>query len=129
MKGLKTIQSDFSVTETVEILKKAIENQGWHLFAHIDHAKQAQKNGLKLRPTQVILFGNPKIGTLLMQDQQSAAIDLPVKALVYEDEKGRVLISYNTTTWLRERHQLTDEATIKTISTVLKTVCHAACEK
>lgn len=88
MKGLKTIHSDFSVTETVKILKKAIEKQGWHLFAHIDHAKQAQDNGLQLRPTQVILFGNPKVGTLLMQDQQAAAIDLPVKALVYEDEKN-----------------------------------------
>lgn len=126
MKGLKTIQSDFSVTETVEILKKAIEKQGWHLFAHIDHAKQARENGLQLRPTQVILFGNPKIGTLLMQNQQLAAIDLPVKALVCEDENKRVLIAYNTTTWLRERHRLTDEATIKKISTVLKSVCHSA---
>lgn len=129
MKGLKTLQSDFSVTETVEILKKAIEKQGWHLFAHINHAKQAQNKGLQLRPTQVLLFGNPKVGTLLMQDQQSAAIDLPVKALVYEDEKGRVLIAYNTTTWLRERHQLTDEITIKEISTVLKNVCNSASKK
>lgn len=129
MKGLKTIQSDYSVTETVEILKKAIEKQGWHLFAHIDHAKQAADKGLKLRPTQVILFGNPKIGTLLMQDQQAAAIDLPVKALVYKDDKKGVFIAYNTTTWLRERHQLTDEATIKEISSVLKNVCHSASKK
>lgn len=129
MKGLKTIQSDFPIKETVEILKHAIEKQGWHLFAHIDHAKQAQNKGLQLRPTQVILFGNPKVGTLLMQNKQLAAIDLPVKALVYEDEKKRVLIAYNTTTWLRERHQLTDEATIKTISTVLKNVCHSASKK
>lgn len=126
MKGLKTIQSDYSVTETVEILKKAIEKQGWHLFSHIDHSKQAADKGLKLRPTQVILFGNPKIGTLLMQDQQAVAIDLPVKALVYEDEKECVLIAYNTIDWLKERHQLTDETTIKKISFVLKSVCHSA---
>lgn len=129
MKGLKTIQSDYSVTETVEILKKAIGKQGWHLFSHIDHAKQAADKGLKLRPTQVILFGNPKIGTLLMQNQQAAAIDLPVKALVYEDEKECVLIAYNTTDWLKERHQLTDETTIKKISSVLKSVCHSASKK
>lgn len=129
MKGLKTIQSDFSVEETVEILKKEIGKQGWHLFAHIDHAKEAQKKGLQLRPTQVILFGNPQIGTLLMQDQQTAAIDLPAKALVYEDEKKRVLIVYNTTDWLRERHQLRDEATIKKISSVLEDVCQSAVKK
>lgn len=129
MKGLKTIQSDFSVKETIEILIKAIEKEGWHLFAHIDHSNQAQDKGLRLRPTQVILFGNPKVGTLLMQDQQSVAIDLPVKALVYEDERGRVLIGYNTTDWLRERHQLTDQATIKIISHVLERVCHSASKK
>ena len=83
MNGLKTATSEIPVKETVDRMISVIEQQGWHLFARIDHAEQARKKGLELRPTELILFGNPEIGTLLMQDCQLAAIDLPMKALAW----------------------------------------------
>lgn len=129
MTGLKSMVSDFSVKETVDRMIKKIEEKGWHIFAHIDHAKQALDKGIELRPTRVVLFGNPKIGTLLMQDVQSVAIDLPVKALVWEDEKGRVQVAYNTMSWLKERHGLTDETTIKNIGKILENVCQYAAKR
>ncbi|MGB3345530.1 MAG: DUF302 domain-containing protein [Aequorivita sp.] len=126
IESLKTIQSDFPVKETVNRLIQKIEEKEWHIFAHIDHAKEARNKGLELRPTQVILFGNPKIGTLLMQDQQSVAIDLPIKALVWEDKDGQVMVAYNTVDWLKERHRLTDDNTLKIIDKILESVCHFA---
>ncbi len=126
MTGLKSMISDFSVMETENRLIKRIEQKGWHVFARIDHAKQATENGLELRPTRVVLFGNPKVGTLLMQDEQSAAIDLPVKALIWEDEKGSVQVAYNTMSWIKERHGLTDVVTIKNIREILEDVCYYA---
>ncbi|MDD3722381.1 MAG: DUF302 domain-containing protein [Lutibacter sp.] len=86
MDGLKITTSNFSVTETVNRIVAQIEKEGWHVFARIDHAKEAHGKGLELRPTELILFGNPEIGTLLMQNQQISAIDLPMKILVLEDE-------------------------------------------
>ncbi len=126
MKGLKIFQSDFPVEETVNRLIHKIEEAGWHVFARIDHSKQARDEGLELRPTQVVLFGNPLVGTLLMQDKQTAAIDLPVKALVWRDDEGKILVAHNTTAWLKDRHQLTDDATVKKIGEVMESVCHFA---
>lgn len=126
MKGLHTFRSQYSVTRTADRIEKQIEAEGWHLFARIDHAGEAKKKGVELRPTEVVLFGNPSIGTMLMQDQQTAAIDLPVKALVWEDEDGTVTIGYNTTDWLQERHQLTNEETLNQIAAVLDRVCSMA---
>ncbi|MGH8801328.1 MAG: DUF302 domain-containing protein [Casimicrobiaceae bacterium] len=100
-----------------------IEQQGWHLFARIDHADHARRKGLELRPTELILFGNPEIGTLLMQDHQLTAIDLPMKALAWEDEQGQVRIAHNTVQWLKQRHELTDEATLQAIAAILAKVC------
>lgn len=123
MDGIKTLKSNYSVKETVKNIIQKIGDEGWHVFAHIDHAAEAKKKGLKLRPTEVILFGNPKIGTLLMQSNQSVAIDLPMKAMVWEDEGGIVYIGYNTTEWLRNRHHLMNDSTIQTISEVVERVC------
>ncbi|MEO6907303.1 MAG: DUF302 domain-containing protein [Abditibacteriaceae bacterium] len=123
---MKIIQSEFSAQETGDRLVEKIGDEGWHVFAIIDHAKQAQDKGLDLRPTQVVLFGNPHIGTLLMQDQQTSAIDLPAKVLIWEDENADVLIAYNTSDWLKERHQLTDDATVQKIGEVLESVCQFA---
>lgn len=128
MHGLNTATSDFSVEETIDRMVAAIEEEGWHLFARIDHAKEARKKQLTLRPTELILFGNPEIGTLLMQDNQVAAIDLPMKALVWEDAEGCVRIACNRLTWLKERHQLTDEKTMKKIDEVIKRICGSATE-
>lgn len=122
MNSLKTTISDFSVAETVKRMAGQIEKEGWHLFAHIDHAGEAQKKGLKLRPTELILFGNPEIGTLLMQDQQISAIDLPMKALAWEDEDGRIHVACNDPKWLKQRHGLTDDETIGKIAKVVENI-------
>ena len=129
MDGLKIISSDFPIAETVNRMVEQIKKQGWHLFARIDHAKEAKKKGLTLRPTELILFGNPEIGTLLMQDQQISAIDLPMKILVWENEEGQVHIASIDLTWLKERHGLTDSATIGKIAQIVENVCRAGSKK
>lgn len=123
MNGLKTATSVFPVKETIDRMLAIIEEQGWHLFARIDHAELAHKKGLELRPTELILFGNPEIGTRLMQDRQLAAIDLPMKVLVWEDEQGQVRIACNDMQWLKARHGLTNVATLRAIDEVLTKVC------
>ena len=129
MNSLKTIKSDFSVTESVNKMAGQIEEEGWHIFARIDHSKQAQRNGLDLRPTELILFGNPEIGTLLMQDQQMSAIDLPMKVLTWEDENGEVYVTVNNLDWLKERHGLTDDNTIRKIAKVVENICKRGTQK
>lgn len=126
MNGLKTTTSDVSVPETMDRMVTQIEKEGWHLFARIDHAKEAREKGLELRPTELILFGNPEIGTKLMQDRQISAIDLPMKALAWEDEEGQTRIACNDMEWLQKRHNLTDSETIKSIAEVISEVCQAA---
>jgi uncharacterized protein (DUF302 family) len=126
MNGLNIATSEFAVKETIDRIVSVIEEQGWHLFARIDHAEHARKKGLTLRPTELILFGNPEIGTLLMQDRQLAAIDLPMKALAWEDEQGQVRIAHNSLQWLKQRHGLSDAATLRVIEEVLAKVCASA---
>src|SRR5438552_2034946 len=88
--GLVTLPSAHSAAETVERLKALLTKKGILLFAHIDHAAEAKNVGLHLRPTQVLIFGNPQAGTPLMQSQQTIGLDLPLRALVWEDEAGKV---------------------------------------
>lgn len=106
--GLITVQSRFGVTETIDRLVETVERAGLLVFARIDHAAGARSVETSLRPTQLLIFGNPKGGTPLMQDRQLAGIDLPVKALAWEDEQGKVWLSYNDAHWLAERHGLGD---------------------
>ncbi|MER9055380.1 DUF302 domain-containing protein [Mesorhizobium sp. M0213] len=106
--GLITVQSRFGVTETIDRLVETVERAGLLVFARIDHAAGARSVETSLRPTQLLIFGNPKGGTPLMQDRQLAGIDLPVKALAWEDEQGEVWLSYNDARWLAERHGLGD---------------------
>jgi uncharacterized protein (DUF302 family) len=129
MNDLKTTTSDVSVTEAVDRMVTQIETEGWHLFARIDHAKEARQKGLELRPTELILFGNPEIGTKLMQDQQISAIDLPMKALVWQDEQGQTRMACNDIKWIKERHGLTDDETIDKIAGVVESVCSVATQK
>ena len=104
--GLITVASRFDVGETLDRLTAAITAAGLLVFARIDHAKNAGVVGLELRPTELLIFGNPKGGTPLMQDKQTAGIDLPVKALAWEDEHGKVWLTYNQAAWLAARHGL-----------------------
>jgi uncharacterized protein (DUF302 family) len=104
--GLITVASSFSVHETIERLVSFATSHGLAVFARIDHADGAAKAGLPLRPTELVLFGNPKGGTPLMQDRQTAGIDLPLKALAWEDADGKVWLTYNEAAWIAQRHGL-----------------------
>ncbi|TGQ47907.1 DUF302 domain-containing protein [Mesorhizobium sp. M00.F.Ca.ET.216.01.1.1] len=106
--GLITVESCFGVTETIDRLTEVVTRAGLLVFARIDHAAGARDVGASLRPTELLIFGNPKGGTPLMQDRQLAGIDLPVKALAWEDAQGKVWFSYNDAHWLAERHGLGD---------------------
>lgn len=102
--GLVNIKSDHSVKETADRLEKIVQQKGMTLFDRIDHAAGAHKVGKALRPTELIIFGNPQVGTPLMQCGQSMGIDLPQKALIWEDEGGQVWFSYNEPGYLAQRH-------------------------
>jgi uncharacterized protein (DUF302 family) len=104
--GLISLQSHHSAKETADRFESIIEDKGLTLFARIDHQQNAAKVNLSLRPTEVLIFGNPKIGTLLMQCTQSIAIDLPQKVLVTEDAENRVWLSYNNPKYLKTRHNI-----------------------
>ncbi|WP_376704332.1 DUF302 domain-containing protein [Mesorhizobium sp. ISC25] len=106
--GLIRVQSRFGVTETIDRLVETVERAGLLVFARIDHAAGARSVEASLRPTELLIFGNPKGGTPLMQDRQLAGIDLPVKALAWEDEQGKVWLSYNDAHWMADRHGLGD---------------------
>lgn len=108
--GLITVASRFSVSETLDRLTTVLTEAGLRVFARINHASGAQEVGLSLRPTELLIFGHPRGGTPLMQDQQTAGIDLPVKALAWEDEEGSVWLTYNEAAWLATRHELGAES-------------------
>jgi uncharacterized protein (DUF302 family) len=131
MKGLITIQSDYSVKETINRLASIVESKGLTVFARIDHAGNAEKQGLQLRPTELIIFGNPKAGTILMQDKQTAGIDLPVKALAWQDEAGKIWLTYNDTKWIADRHGLMEKSypILKAIEEGMTLVVNAAAKK
>lgn len=104
--GLVTVASVWSVAETIDRLQNMIIDAGLLVIARIDHAGNAARVGLDLRPTVLLIFGNPLGSTPLMRDRQTVGIDLPVKALAWEDKDGRVWLTYNRTSWLAERHGL-----------------------
>jgi uncharacterized protein (DUF302 family) len=97
--------SPHSVPETIQRLSALLKSKGVAIFALIDHRGEAEKAGLKMRPTQLLIFGNPKGGTPLMLAAPSTAIDLPLKALVWEDADGKVWLSYNSPDYLQQRHR------------------------
>ena len=108
IEGLTSIQSRFDPKETMDRLDAEIRAQRMTVFARIDHAGGAAVVGLKLRPTELIIFGNARGGTPLMQSAQTVGIDLPLKALVWQDAAGKTWISYNEPGWIAERHGITD---------------------
>ena len=104
--GIIDKPASHSVDETVEKLKGMLRDKGITLFALIDHSGEAEKAGIKMRPTKLLIFGSPKAGTPLMLAAPSSAIDLPLKILIWEDARGKVWVSYNSAAYLQERHNL-----------------------
>jgi uncharacterized protein (DUF302 family) len=107
--GLVQVASRYSVEETVARLQTAFAEKGMQVFAVIDHSGEAEKVGLKMRPTKVVIFGSPKGGTPLMVAAPSLAIDLPLKALVAQDGDGKVSVTYNSPEYLQNRHGVPGE--------------------
>jgi uncharacterized protein (DUF302 family) len=102
--GIQSLPSAHSVDETVARLKNILEARGVALFALIDHSGEAEKAGMKMPSTKLLIFGNPTAGTPLMLASPAAAIDLPLKILIAEDASGQVLVSWNDPVWLQQRH-------------------------
>ena len=104
--GLVDLQSQFSVQETIDRYAAAAEKAGMRIFTRVDHAAGAAGVGKPLRPTTLLIFGNPKVGTELMLGDQRAGIDLPMKALAWQDAEGKVWLSYNQPDYLFRRHHI-----------------------
>lgn len=129
-KGLITLQSNHSVQDTADKLVETIESKGMKVFAQVDHQKNALGANLSLRPTQVVMFGNPKAGTPLMNCEQTVAIDLPQKILISEDAQQRVWLSYNDPQYLKDRHNIKGcDMVIDNISKALDSISQAAVAK
>ena len=102
--GMIDLPSPYSVPDTLARLESILKERGVSVFARVDHSGEAVKAGLAMRPTQLLIFGSPKGGTPLMVAAASVAIDLPLKALAWEDERGKVWLSYNDPEYLQQRH-------------------------
>jgi uncharacterized protein (DUF302 family) len=109
--GIIDLSSRYSVPETLARLQSILKEKDIKVFALVDHSGEADKAGLKMRPTQLLIFGNPKGGTPLMVAAPRLAIDLPLKALAWEDADGKVWLSYNSPEYLQERHGFSAELT------------------
>jgi uncharacterized protein (DUF302 family) len=104
--GMQHLSSPYSVLETLKRVESVLQEKGLTIFCRIDHSGEAEKVGLKMHPTQLILFGSPKAGTPVMVASPTIAIDLPLKALVWEDAGGKVWVSYNNPEYLQQRHNV-----------------------
>src|ERR1700761_9089023 len=119
--GLVTIKSSNGPEETMNRFEAEVRGRGMTVFAHIDHAAGAAAAGLSLRPTEVLIFGNAKVGTPLMEAAQTIGIDLPLKVLVWRDESGTTWLSYDDPAWIAERHGIVreSEGTLRQMSMAL----------
>ena len=108
-RGIVDMPSRYSVPETLARLESILREKGLTVFARVDHSGEAEKVGLKMRPTQLLIFGSPKSGTPLMVAAPSLAIDLPLKALAWQDEQGQVWLTYNAPEYLRQRHGIPED--------------------
>jgi uncharacterized protein (DUF302 family) len=130
MEGLTSIRSSFGPKETMDRLQAEIRAQGMTVFARIDHAAGAAEVGLTLAPTELIIFGNARGGTPLMQSVQTVGIDLPLKALVWEDASGKTWLSYNEPGWIAQRHSVANAEQVvskmaATLSAISRTAANA----
>jgi len=129
MEGLTTISSRFGPKETMDRLQAEIRALGMTVFARIDHAAGAAEVGLTLPPTELIIFGNARGGTPLMQSVQTVGIDLPLKALVWEDTAGKTWLSYNEPGWIAQRHGIANaEPVVSKIAAALSAVSRKAAD-
>ena len=125
--GIINVPSAYNVVETADRVETILNKKGLMLFNRIKHSKGAAKHGIELRETELIIFGNPKVGGPLMKCQQSAAIDLPQKALIWEDNEAGVWISYNDPRYLQKRHNITGcEEHISKIEKALAGIANSA---
>jgi uncharacterized protein (DUF302 family) len=125
--GLETMVSRYSVEQTMNRLERAVRVAGFRVFARIDHSRAADRVNIRLRPTQLLIFGKPEAGSGLMQSDQRMGIDLPVKYLVWLDEAGQVQVGWNEPAWLAARHGVTDQAAaLEGMSNVLRRMAEDA---
>ncbi len=110
--GLITIKSKFNVHETLDRLEKVLKKKGITIVTRWSHSDGANKNNIHLRPTELLLFGNPKLGSHMFTSKQTAGIDLPMKALAWEDAQGQVWLTYNDPAYIAARHNITDRPKI-----------------
>ena len=128
--GLVIVESENNVQTTTDKLEKILKSKGVTVFARIDHAAGAKKVGQELRPTVLLIFGNPKLGTPLMQKQQKFGIDLPMKVLIYQAPDGNTYMAYTDPTYLSKRHNVTEPAKVlQTMSKALGNFTAAAAKK
>jgi uncharacterized protein (DUF302 family) len=127
IEGMTSIPSSFGPKETMDRLEAEIMAKGMTVFGRIDHAAGAAEVGLILRPTELVIFGNARGGTPLMQSVQTVGIDLPLKVLVWQDAQGKVWLSYNEPAWIAQRHQVTNaEPVVSKLGAALNTIVRAA---
>ena len=127
--GIIRIKSNNSVGATIDKLQSVLNSKGMTIFKRVDHAAGAEKAGLELRSTELLIFGNPKVGTPLMLCSQTAALDLPQKALAYEDENGQVWLAYNDPVYMAQRHNIEGcEEPVQKVSNALAKFTRAATE-
>jgi uncharacterized protein (DUF302 family) len=126
--GLTTVQSSFGAKETMDRLEAEVKAKGLTVFARVDHAAGAAAVGMKLRPTELLIFGNARGGTPLMQANQIVGIDLPLKALVYQDAAGTVWLAYDDPDWIAQRHGLGSDvaSTVQALTRALDSLATGA---
>jgi len=128
--GLIDVKSSFGVEETGDRLDNVLKEKGMTVFNRVKHSDAAKNVGIELRETELIIFGNPKVGSPLMKCQQSVAIDLPQKVLIWKDREGNVWISYNNPRYLEKRHNISNcEAVISKIEKALAGISKTAATK
>jgi len=125
--GLISVKSSHDVKVTADRLENILNQKGMTVFIRVDHSAGAKKVGKQLRPTELVVFGNPKVGTPLMQCSQSVAIDLPQKALIWQDDRGQAWLTYNDPNYLAQRHGLSEcTEVIKKVEKALSNFAKAA---
>jgi uncharacterized protein (DUF302 family) len=128
--GLIKVKSPHSASHTLDRFEEAVRSTGMAIFARVNHAKGAEKVNLELPPTELLIFGNPKVGTLLMQSNQSVGLDLPLKVLAWKGNDGVVWLAYNDPGYMVTRHGITDKsAVVEKMRATLQKLCEIATEK